>query len=314
MYNTSDSTFFWCEDLCRAGINYNEEQCLQALRKEAMAVKDVDRKFILALTSATASDFTFDHRYFPVYHFQVTARYTKEGKSREVNKSGSYIDPKYADLRPDFFVGGQSSRFIGVNLPRDLEFPLLAANGKGISENEAANRAASIASDAPVRGERRTIDSWSGSVCFVPVLLIKFTYEGKVYASRVNMHNGTCICEAPLENRDLPWATKAARVAGRISTAATLLSLLWIALAGVMIAMPEPAKWVDVGFCAFAVLHFIFRVSHLPKTDVPYWLALRRESVRGAMCKLNKARVALLRSSLLAVVALAVQLVLQFVL
>ncbi len=313
MFNTLDATFFWCEDLCRAGINYAEDQCLQFLRREAMRVKDVDRDFILALTSAAAEDFVFDHRYLPVYNFSVTARYTKDGHSREVSKNGNYYEERYAELRPDFFVGGQSSRFFALNLPRDLDFPLLSANGKGISEKEAANRAVTFANDMPARGERRSIKAWSGTVCFVPILLVKFTYEGRVYSSRVNMHNGTCVCETPSSRRDETWARKASRIASRLSRAATLVSFLWLLLAGAMIAFPKPATYFDVGFAAAALLHLIVRMCRLPRTDFSHWLSVRKESVHDSLVELNKGRWALLFSSALAVLLLGVQIVLQLV-
>ncbi len=314
MFNTLDSSFFWCADMCHAGINYAEEQCLQFLRREAMRVTDVDRDFILALTSATAEDFVFDYRYLPVYNFQVTARYTKDGNSREVVKTGNYFNEKYADCRPDFFVGGQSSRFFALNLPRDLEFPLLSANGKGISEKEAANRAVTFANDIPARGERRSIKEWSGTVCFVPILLIKFTYEGRVYSSRVNMHNGTCVCETPSSKRDEGWAKKASRISSRLSRSLTLISLLWVALATGMIAFPAAATYFDFGFAAVALLHCIVRICRLPKTEFSYWLSVRRESVHGSLVQLNRGRKAMLVSTLLAVVLFGAQIALQFAL
>lgn len=314
MFNTLDSSFFWCEDMCRAGINYAEEQCLQFLRREAMRVEDVDRDFILALTSATAADFVFDYRYLPVYSFKVTARYTKDGNSREVVKTGIYYQEKYADCRPDFFVGGQSSRFFALNLPRDLEFPLLSANGKGISEKEAANRAVTFANDIPVRGERRSIKEWSGTVCFVPILFVKFTYEGRVYSSYVNMHNGTCVCETPSSKRDETWAKRASRISSRLSSTVTVFSLLWLALAGAMIAFPEPALYFDFGFAAVALVHLVVRLCRLPKTDFHYWLSVRKRSVHESLVQLNRGRKALLFSSLLAVLLLGAQIALQFVL
>lgn len=314
MFNTLDSSFFWCEDMCRAGINYAEEQCLQFLRREAMRVSDVDRDFILALTSATAEDFIFDYRYLPVYNFKVTARYTKNGDFREVEKTGIYYNEKYADCRPDFFVGGQSSRFFSLNLPRDLEFPLLSANGKGISEKEAANRAVTFANDIPARGERRSIKEWSGTVCFVPILLIKFTYEGRVYSSRVNMHNGTCVCETPSSKRDEAWAKKASRISSRLARTATLFSLLWVVLAGAMIAFPAPAMYFDFGFVAASLVHLIVRMSHLPKTDFSYWVSIRKRSVHESLLQLNRGRKALLFSVLIAVVLLGAQIALQFLL
>ena len=313
MFNTLDSSFFWCEDMCRAGINYAEEQCLQFLRREAMRVSDVDRDFIIALTSATVEDFVFDYRYLPVYNFKVTARYTKDGNSREIEKSGNYYNEKYADCRPDFFVGGQSSRFFALNLPRDLEFPLLSANGKGISEKEAANRAVTFANDIPARGERRSIKSWSGTVCFVPILLIKFTYEGRVYSSRVNMHNGTCVCETPSSRRDELWAKKATRISSCLSSALVLLSLLWVALAGAMIAFPNSAMYFDFGFAAVALVHFIVRMCRLPKTEFSYWLSIRKKSVHESLVELNRGRKAMLVSTLLAVVLLGAQIALQFI-
>ena len=314
MFNATDSSFFWCEDMCRAAVNYAEDQCLQILRREAMGATDVDRDFILALTSATAADFSFDYRYLPVYNFAVTACYTKDGKSREVVKSGNYYDEKYAECRPDFFIGGQSSRFIGINLPRDLEFPLLTANGKGLSEKEAANRAVTFANEMPVRGERRSIKSWSGTVCFVPILLLKFTYEGRVYSSRVNMHNGTCVCETPTSRRNEVWAKKAVDVSRRLSSFVTMISLLWVALAGVMIAFPAGARIYDFAFCAVAFLHLIVRLARLPKKSFSFWLAKRRESVRGSLVALNKGRKGVFVSTLLAVILLCAQIIVQFVL
>lgn len=313
MFNSLDTTFFWCEDLCRASVNYAEEQCLQFLRREAMRASDVDRDFILALTSAATEDFVFDYRYLPVYNFSVTARYAKGGASREISKSGIYYDERYADVRPDFFVGGQSSRFFALNLPRDLEFPILSSNGKGISEKEAANRAVTFANDMPARGERRTIKEWSGTACFVPILLIKFTYEGRVYSSRVNMHNGCCVCETPTSRRNEAWARKASGISKRLSRAATLVSLLWLVLAGAMIAFPKPATYVDVGFAAVALLHLIVRICRLPKTDFLYWLTVRNESVHDSLVALNKGRVAVLLSSSLAVLLLAAQIIIQYI-
>ena len=313
MFNTSDSTFFWCEDMCRAGINYGQEQCLQLLRREAMRASDVDRDFILALTSANDENFDFDYRYLPVYNFNVTARYTKDGQSREVAKSGNYYDEKYADCRPDFFVGGQSSRFYAINLPRDLEFPLLSANGKGISEKEAANRAVTFANDMPARGERRSIKEWSGTVCFVPILLIKFTFEGRVYSSCINMHNGTCICETPSSRRDAIWAKKAARISSRLSSALVFVSFLWLALSLVMIAYPKTATYFDYGFAAVSFVHFIVRLCRLPKKDPAYWLTIRKKSVRESLIALNKGRKAMLVTSLLAILLFGAQLVVQFV-
>ena len=314
MLNTLDSTFFWCEDLCRASANYDEEQSLQIMRREAMRVSDVDRAFILALTSASAEDFILDYRYLPVYNFSVTAAYTKDGSSREVSKGGIYYDESYAGLRPDFFVGGQSSRFFAVNLPRDLEYPLLTANGKGISEKEAANRALTFANDIPARGERRSIKEWSGTVCFVPILFVRFTYEGRVYSASVNMHNGSCVCEAPRGKQDETWARKASRISRRLSRTVRLVSFLWLLLASVMIAFPKPAFYFDLGFAALSFVHLIVRLCRLPETKLSFWLALREESVHGSLVALNKGRHALLLSSVLAVLLLGAQIVLQFIL
>lgn len=314
MVNIKDSTFFWCQDLCRARINFSEEQCLQAVRREAMKVENVDREYLLSLSAAKLEDFSFEYRYLPVYHFTVIARYTKNGKFREVEKEGSYYDEKLADCRPDFFVGGQSARFLGVNLPRDLEYPLYAANGKGIPENEAANRAACIANDPPLSGERRSIASWSGTVCFVPILLVKYTYRGRVYCARVNMHNGICIAEVPESRRAEIWAARAARIAVKLRRASMLVSFLWLIVSAALIAFPENAMWVDVGFAAFALLHLIFRACRLPQADVRYWHDERVASVKQSLVKLNRGRYGLLNSAVLATVCTVAQIVLQFVL
>ncbi len=314
MVNIQDSTFFWCQDLCRARINFSEEQCLQAVRREAMKVENVDRDYLLSLSAAKLEDFSFEYRYLPVYHFTVVAKYTKNGKSREVEKEGSYFDESLAACRPDFFVGGQSARFLGVNLPRDLEYPLYAANGKGISENEAANRAACVANDPPLSGERRSIASWSGTVCFVPILLVKYTYRGRVYSARVNMHNGTCVAEVPESPRGEIWAARAARTAGKLRRASMLISFLWLIAAAVLIFIPETAMWADVGFAAFAFLHLIFRGCRLPKAGVSYWYGERVASVKQSLVKLNRGRCGLLHTVLLAIACTAAQIVLQFVL
>jgi hypothetical protein len=287
---------------------------LQAVRREAMKVANADREYLLSLSAAKLEDFSFEYRYLPVYHFTVVAKYTKNGKSREVEKEGSYYDESLADCRPDFFVGGQSARFLGVNLPRDLEYPLYAANGKGITENEAANRAACLANDPPLSGERRSIVSWSGTVCFVPILLVKYTYRARVYFARVNMHNGTCVAEVPESRNAEIWAAKAARTATKIRKASMWISFLWLAVSAFLIYLPESAMWVDVGFAAFSFIHLIFRGSRLPSAEARYWYGERTASVKGSLEKLNRGRVGLLNTVLLSVICLIAQIVLQFVL
>ena len=206
------------------------------------------------------------------------------------------------------------ARFLGVNLPRDLEYPLYAANGKGITENEAANRAACLANDPPLSGERRSIASWSGTVCFVPILLVKYTYRGRVYAARVNMHNGACTAEVPESRRAEIWAERAALIAKRLRRRSLLVSFLWILVSAALIAFPKPAMWVDVGFAAFSLLHLIFRGARLPRAEVSYWYGERLASVKGSLTRLNCGRYGLLNSAILAVLCTAAQVVLQFIL
>ena len=316
MANIKDSTFFWCENFFCATRNVeNEEQCLQILQRHASRTEDVDREYLLSLSSANIEDYTFEFRYLPVYNLQVTARYNKiygaDDGAREITRDGWYYDEAYADCRPDFFVGGK--RFEQINLPHELRYPLCAANGRGISKSEADSRAVCFATDVPRFGERRSIVKTGGEVYFVPIVMISYTYRGRKYKARINLHNSTCIAEFPPSRKAEIWAERAVKTARKLRNVCVIFSLLWVIGAAVLFLLSEPWEWYEMAFLGVSVLHLLYRLIRLPQTGYGFWLNKRLASVKGSLAALNRCRFARLFDILLTVIGLAAQAVVRFI-
>ncbi len=313
MTSTVDSRFFWCRDLHRARTNYDERQCLQFALREIAQIEDIDHRFSLEVMRAKPENFTYDCRYLPVYNFEVKATYKKGNDLREVTNTGIYYDEELAGCRPDFFVGGKTARIEPVNLPRELSYPLYRPNAGGFDEKRAEEVAREF-SEIPRIGERRVIDEWCAEVCFVPIVLIGYTYLDKQYYSLVNMHNGSCVTDVPKPRGDVLFAESAVKTAGKLKRAQVAIMLILPLIPLFLMWLPKAAFYADVACLALAVLHLFVRAARLPSTDFNDWLARRRQSNEAGFRALDRAKLGVFVSSVFAFLLVAADIVLQFVL
>lgn len=179
------------------------------MKNTLLSLKGADEKFLQAVRNLTNNSVSVDCRYVPVYRVIATGTYYWSNTSTETHYgtnasvdvttknnyentrtfSNFYYKSVYDSCCPNLFIGGENTRFYTLDIPSNLPYNIYNTNNY-LSQKEAYSLADKMVKKGNNVGDSYTFDGWSCEAYFVPFVCLSFTFDGVVYTTVVNMHNG----------------------------------------------------------------------------------------------------------------------------
>ncbi len=202
----SDNRFDWCDELLEVKENYNFNECCNIVKNSLKEFKGADGNFLKEVCARANSTFSVRRTFFPVYSVNATVTYDWDVESTQdkgdytvtttthhTNKNTfnkDFYRNIYDACKPNTYVGRNDGRFYRLSHVNDLDGNIYNS-GCVYSQSGLENAIGTYASNGKPSGNAEyLVNRWSVTVCFVPVAIVSYTYNGQTYTSTVNMHNG----------------------------------------------------------------------------------------------------------------------------